>query len=211
MRNLLFSLVLLLATNAWGAGDVVLVSSVKGGVTLEAIGSAKTPLEPFLRLRTGDRLNLPANAQVSLVYFDKGRQEIWSGSAILTVGESESQKVSGNAEVQFKQLPPQITKQMNRSTPAPDGKVGMVRLRSIGPIDAMTKLENTYKELRAKAAPEDVEPELYWLAGLFEQREYLRLESELERLAAEHSDNNSLKMLQKLYTRAIANARQSER
>ncbi|OQA34451.1 MAG: hypothetical protein BWY57_00461 [Betaproteobacteria bacterium ADurb.Bin341] len=222
MRKLFFIVALLAAPLTWAASEVVLVSGVKGAVTLEAIGIPKTPLQPFLRLKAGDRLNIPADGQVSLVYFDRGRQEIWPGAAALLIGEQESQKVSGNAEAQFKQLPPQVTKQMQRSTPAPDGKVGAVllrenadgkvgavRLRSIGPIDAMTKLENTYKELRASAASADIEPELYLLAGLFEQREYLRLEKEMERISSAFPDDESLKVLRKLYSRAIANARQA--
>ncbi len=222
MRNLFFIVTMLLAPATWATSEVVLVSSVKGAVTLEAIGIAKTPLQPFLRLKAGDRLSIPADGQVSLVYFDRGRQEIWPGTAVLVIGEQESQKVSGQGEVQFKQLPPQVTRQMQRSTPAPDGKVGAVllresadgkvgavRLRSIGPIDAMTRLENTYQELRASAASSDIEPELYLLAGLFEQREYLRLGKEMERISSAFPDDESLKMLRKLYSRAIANARQA--
>lgn len=212
MRKILFFISLfLIAGAAWAAGEVVLVSSVRGIVTIESIGSAKTALQPFVRLKAGDRLNIADDAQVSLVYFDKGRQEIWPGGAVLVVGDAESKKMSGNAEAQFKQLPPQVTKQMNRSTPAPDGKVGMVRLRSIGPIDAMSKLEDTYKDLRAKAAATDIEPELYLLAGLFEQREYARLEKEMERISGAFPEDQSLKVLRKLYVRAVANARQAER
>jgi len=222
MRNVFFIVALLLAPATWAASEVVLVSGVKGEVTFEAIGIGKTPLQPFLRLKAGDRLSIPTDGQVSLVYFDKGRQEIWPGATVLVIGEQESQKISGQAEAQFKQLPPQVTKQMQRSTPAPDGKVGAVllrenadgkvgavRLRSIGPIDAMTKLENTYKELRASAASTDIEPELYLLAGLFEQREYTRLESEMERISKSFPEDNSLKVLRKLYARAITNARQA--
>lgn len=223
MSKFLFVITLFFSANLWAASEVVLVSSVRGGVTLDGIGSAKAELQPFLRLKVGDRLSIPADGQVSLVYFDKGRQEIWPGTAVLVVGESESQKISGNAEVRFKQLPPQVTKQMNRSTPSPaegkvgavllrertDSKVGAVRLRSIGPIDAMGKLETTYKELRAQADAKDIEPELYLLAGLFEQREYMRLESEMERISKAFPEDNSLKVLRKLYSRAIANARQA--
>lgn len=223
MRKLFFIIAILTAPLTWAASEVVLVSGVKGAVSLEAIGIPKTPLQPFLRLKAGDRLNIPADGQVSLVYFDRGRQEIWPGATVLVIGEQESQKISGQGEAQFKQLPPQVTKQMQRSTPSPvegkvgavllresaDGKVGAVRLRSIGPIDAMTKLENTYKELRASAASTDIEPELYLLAGLFEQREYLRLDKEMERISSAFPDDESLKVLRKLYSRAIANARQA--
>ncbi len=57
---------------------------------IDAIGAGKTALEPFVRLQEGDRLSLPAGAQVNLVYVGKARLEAWQGAGTVVIGESES-------------------------------------------------------------------------------------------------------------------------
>lgn len=190
-----------LSTQGWAFGEVVLVSSVKGLVTLEAAGIKKSSLQPFIRLKAGDRLNIPADGQVSLIYFKFGRQEIWPGNAVLMVGDSESKKIEGNVEAQLKLLPKEVTRQMNQTIPSPDGKVSLASTRSIADVDEV------YKKLRSTAAATDIEPELYLLAGLFERKNYTRLESEMERIAAAFPDDDALKLLRKLYSKAIADAK----
>jgi len=57
--------------------------------------------------------------------------------------------------------------------------VGAVRLRAIVPPDAMQRLEKNYAALRAQTDASDRTPELYLLAGLFELKEYERIETML--------------------------------
>ena len=60
------------------------------------------------------------------------------------------------------------------------GKVGAVRLRSVVPPDAAQKLDDNYALLRREAEASDRTPELYLLAGLFELKNFARIEGSLK-------------------------------
>jgi hypothetical protein len=85
----------------------------------------------------------------------------------------------------------------------------MMRLRSIPTSEALVKLEKTYGEMQSAAAPGDRDPDLYWLSGLFELREFDRLEREMQRLSEANGDNFEIKVLNKLYARAISDAKKA--
>ncbi|MBI2306970.1 MAG: hypothetical protein HYU78_06665 [Rhodocyclales bacterium] len=188
--------------------DTVLVTSVQGSVGIDAIGAGKTALEPFVRLQEGDRLSLPAGAQVNLVYVGKARLEAWQGAGTVVIGESESKAATGKPQVQVRSIPPEAARQMNR-TPgtAPDGRVGMMRMRSIPSHDAVARLEEEYRKMRAQSAGDDILPDVLLLAGLFDLRQYDRVEAELKRIAREYPTNASAQALQDLYAKALAGVR----
>lgn len=188
--------------------DTVLVTALQGEVTLEASGVAKAPLEPFVRLREGDKLGVPAGGKVNLVYVGKARQETWQGAGSIVVGESESKPVSGKPQVQVRSIPPEAAKQMNKTpSTAPDGRVGMMRMRGIPPADAVTRLENEYKQLREQTPADDLLPEVMLLAGLYDLRQYDRIEAELKRIDSAYPGHSTVAALQSLYGRALAQAR----
>lgn len=260
---LLLALAALLFTSASGATNnvSVLVTAVDGRVRLEGEGAAKTMLEAFMRLNTGDRLNLPPGGKAVLVYIVGGRLEDWRGDGTLLIGRSESQAIEGKPALLVRQLPPEVSQQMNRTpatrgnrvgmirlaeadsgqtmarsrdtraaevsssarnidiaaappaaapaaAPRTDGPVGMARLRSITPppstSSALEKLEARYRQLRSETAGSDLTPEIFFLAGLFELREFLRLESELQRLANSHPDDPIAAALRATYAEAMA-------
>jgi hypothetical protein len=187
--------------------DTVLVTSLQGSVAVEAAGLGKSPLEPFVRLREGDRLSLPAGAQVKLVYVGKARLETWQGAGVIVIGDSESKASSGKPQIQVRDIPPEAARQMNR-TPAtgPDGRVGMMRMRGIPPHDAITRLDADYKHMRTQTSADDLLPEVFLLAGLFDLRQYMRVEEELKRISTTHPENPTARSLQELYTKAIQSA-----
>ena len=88
MKNILKVLVLALAGVAFGAAaadDVGLVNQLSGDVTYSSAGhSAKA--RAFMKVREGDRFNVPSGAKVRVVYFHGGRQESFSGPASFTAG-----------------------------------------------------------------------------------------------------------------------------
>lgn len=199
---------LLSAMCAPAMADTVLVTSVRGSVGIDAIGAGKAMLEPFVRLQEGDRLSLPAGAQVNLVYVGKARLEAWQGTGTVVIGESESRATAGKPQVQVRTIPPEAARQMNRTpTTAPDGRVGMMRMRSIPAHDAVARLEDEYRRLRAQSAGDDLLPEIALLAGLFDLRQYERVDAELQRIAREHPANPSAQALQDLYAKALAGVR----
>jgi hypothetical protein len=187
--------------------DTVLVTSLQGSVAIEAAGMGKAALEPFVRLKEGDRLSLPANAQVKLVYVGKARLETWQGAGIIVIGENESKASSGKPQIQVRDIPPEAARQMNRTpSTGPDGRVGMMRMRGLPPHDAITRLDNDYKQMRGQTDSDDILPEVFLLAGLYDLRQYMRIEEELKRIAAAYPENATARSLQELYTKAIQSA-----
>jgi hypothetical protein len=177
------------------------------GAENEAAGMGKTPPEPFVRLREGDRLSLPAGAQVKLIYVGKARLETWQGAGNIVIGDIESKASSGRPQIQVRDIPPEAARQMNR-TPAtgPDGRVGMMRMRGVPPHDAIARLDNDYTQMRGQTGSDDILPEVFLLAGLYDLRQHMRLEEELKRIAATYPENTTARSLQELYTKAIQNA-----
>lgn len=187
--------------------DTVLVTSMQGSVAIEAAGMGKAALEPFVRLKEGDRLSLPANAQVKLVYVGKARLETWQGAGVIVIGENESKTFSGKPQIQVRDIPPEAARQMNRTpSTGPDGRVGMMRMRGLPPHDAITRLDNDYKQMRSQTSSDDILPEVFLLAGLYDLRQYMRIEEELKRIAAAYPENATARSLQELYTKAIQSA-----
>lgn len=207
-----FFAILLLVTSALGAlsvfADTVLVTDLKGDVTLEASGTGKVSLEPFIRLRKGDRLGLPVGGKVGLVYVTKARLETWQGAGIVLVGENDSKLIGGKSQVQVRSIPPEMARQMNK-TPVvtSDGRVGMMRTRGISPHDAVVRLENEYKQLREQMPPDELLPEVMFLAGLYDLRQYDRVEMELKRIGVVHPGHVTAEALLALYSKALTQAR----
>lgn len=207
-RSILLATSLTLAPLA-GWADTVLVTALQGAVSIEVAGSTgKTPLEPFVRLREGDKLSLPTGSQLSLVYIGRARLESWQGAGTIVVGESESRAASGQPQSQVRSLPPEVTRQMNRTpTTSPDGRVGMMRMRGVPPHDAVARLENDYRQMRSQTTGDDILPEVFLLAGLFDLRQYARVEEELKRIATSFAGNPTAASLQELYSKALSSAR----
>ena len=213
MRGLLMTLwlALLAISGAAYAADAVLVTAVQGTVTVEGIGSGKTALEPFVRLKEGDRLSLVAGSQASLLFVGGGRLETWRGAGSVQIGEGEGKATAGKPELQTRQLPPEIARQMNRMpSTTQEGRVGMLRMRAIPKLDAVNRLEQDYKDLRSKAAASDTTPELFLLAGLYDLRQYARLEEELKRVTEAFPQDPNIAALRQLYARITAKTESPE-
>ncbi len=61
--------------------DVGLVLQVQGEVSYAGVEEGKPgKVQAFMKIRQGDRLQVPAGAAIKLVYFSaQGRQELWRG------------------------------------------------------------------------------------------------------------------------------------
>jgi hypothetical protein len=173
-------LALLSAPFAALAQQGAIVTVLQGSVTVEQGAPVPKPAVVFAKLQAGDRLQLATDAVLQLVYFANGRQETWRDRARVEIGEESSSAAAGAAPASVRQLPQMLVRQLVK-TPTADrsGKVAAVRLRAVVPPDALHRLEKNYAELRAQAETSDRTPELYLLAGLFEQHEYERIETML--------------------------------
>lgn len=197
---------LVLGSAAHAAADVALITALDGKVARATVAGAQD-LEAFVKLKTGDVLNTVKGASVQIVYFENGRQESWSGVGKLEITPTEG-RATGLPAPQVKQLPLIIVKQMAR-TPTLDsqGRAGVTRLRAIATPEAITTLDETYKKMRAEAPREDLNPELYLLAGMFELKQLDRVEKTLNELKQAQPANNQVKMLASLYGKALRDAR----
>ena len=191
------------------ATEVALVTSVQGAVARLA-GVAPVALEAFVKLKDGDRLSLEKGSRLQVVYFENGRQETWSGPGRLELTPLEG-KAKDLPPPEVKTLPLVMAKQLAR-TPTLDsqGRGGVTRLRSVPGPDAMAKLDSTYQDLKSRAGPDDLGPEMYLLSGLFDMRELDRVEKLLGDLQQERPKNAEAALLVALYKKAVKNARESK-
>ena len=189
------------------AVEVGLVTAVSAGVKLAAENVLAGELKPFVKLREGDRLTLPGNARLQIVFFDGGRQETWQGAGALEVGVASSKAVKGGLQAEVKTLPAILVKQLSK-TPSPDGtvKTGMIRMRSMSSVGSLDTVEKNYADLRAQAEPSDHSPELYLLACYFELREFDKLKGVLKTLREKSPGDALLVTLNALYSKAIDSA-----
>ncbi len=210
--NRLLHSIRLLAALSWAlsspalfaASEAALVTAVAGQVGLST-PDASQPLQAFVKLQPGDRLTLAQDASVRLVYFDSRRQESWTGPGRLEVGAAAS--VSQDLPPPQVQLLPEFLVRQIARTPGPpsQGRAGAVRLRSLP--EPAARVEAEYLALREQSDPADLNPELYRLAGLFELREFARVEQALAELREHRSDDEQVDLLVQLYRRAIRDAR----
>jgi hypothetical protein len=159
----------LLGHAAHAQEDVGLVDLVAGEVVFQA-GRAKV----FMKVREGDRFEVPAGAQLRLVYFAGARQERWQGPASLRAGKRESAPLAGKpAEVAL--LPASVPQRLARIPELTQNPLfGGVRVRGSKPPatprveteESLREARATYAKLRRELPAEDITPELFLYAAL---------------------------------------------
>lgn len=184
---LLGALTALLRGSPAHAQDAGLVTMLSGEVTYADERNPPATVEPFMKVREGDRLHVKAGGAVQLVYFQSNRQELWKGPAELLVGEAQSSlhpssppaqpevKVLSTGTAQGVQQVPLLLRRAGLV------RVGGVALRGLpaagrGPRGApaltagqeadLAAARETYRGLRAGAREDDITPELYLLGVL---------------------------------------------
>ena len=163
------------AALAQDAADVGLINQLAGKASYGSGATANLPAQAFMKIRQGDRIVLPAEASLRLVYFANGRQESWQGPASLRAGAQGSEVLSGKPPV-VSSLPGVVLQKVARIPDIVQGaRLGGVVVRGggggrpSGPVPAeVEQARGVYKNLRAQASPEDVTPELYLLSVLQE-------------------------------------------
>lgn len=165
MRHLLFALALLVRA-AQAQDDVGLVNQVAGEVTYQS-GAARA----YMKVREGDRFDVPVGAQLRLIYFAGGRQERWQGPARIRAGKRESAALTGEpAEVTT--LPASATQRLARIPElAHNAQFGGVAVRGSRPppvetAESLREARATYARLRSALPADDLTPELFLYAAL---------------------------------------------
>ena len=207
----LYAALIVVSFNLW-ATEIAMVTSLNGAATFSGGSSSGTTLRAFIKLREGDQLKLKENSRLQVVFFGSGRHETWQGAGLLDVGSGACTQVNGSLKVEIKTLPAILVKQMSKTPAIEDvSRTAMLRLRSFPADGAINSLEKTYADYRAKASADDNSPELYLLAGYFEQRQYGKLTDKLKSMEAKNPQDVDIATLKALYTSAIARANESAR
>jgi hypothetical protein len=166
MRRLLLAF-LLCAGAAHAQEDVGLVNLVSGEAAYQAGG-----VKAYMRVREGDRFEVPAGAMLGLIYFTGGRQERWQGPARLTAGKRESVALAGKP-VEVTILPSSVPQRLAR---IPDltrsALFGGVAVRGAKPVersetdDSLREARATYAKMKRELPADDLTPELFLFAAL---------------------------------------------
>jgi hypothetical protein len=167
-----------LAPGAGAQGsDVGLINQLSGDVSYAGQGGSQSKAQAFMKVREGDRFNLPAGAQLRLVYFDGSRQETWKGPASFKAGIRQSEALSGQV-ADAAQLPTGVAQKIaqvpNLVQIAKLGRSGGIAVRGGGKPGRLSSEQQAevnqakanYTQMRQKAAAEDITPELYYYTVL---------------------------------------------
>ncbi len=192
---------------AWAGAaraNEVLVTALTGEVGKLTAGG---PLVPYVRLKPGDDLRLAEGSRLKLLYLANGREELWLGPGKLAIGDAMAIG-EGMPPARIRVLSGPVVRQLAK-TPLADVAADPRprRQRSIPAADAIDQIEATYRQLRADAAADDLDPELYLLSGLMENRQLDRVEDTLKDIIRKWPSDPQVKLLAALYRKSLRNAR----
>ena len=177
MRYLVAAVLFAVHAVALAQADIGIVNMVKGNVTLSSQAGAAVAVKPFIKVREGDRFDLPAGAQVRLVYFEGARQERWSGPSSFRAARLRGSAISG-APAEVSALPASVPQRMAHVPELmQNARLGGIQVRSaqaVRPVqeNAITEARSTYDQLRKELPADDITPELYLFSALNEYQLY---------------------------------------
>lgn len=210
MKHNLLALLLVLTAVAAGTArsqesDVALVNLLSGDVTYLPRSGISGKVQPFMKIRQGDRIDLAAASRVRIVFFEGARQELWSGPASFRAGETAAEPISGQAAEIIK-LPADAPQRMAR---VPQllryARLGGSRLRGMGerraqappePQTTPDQARAAYETMRKHMPADDIVPELYLYAALYEHRLYDEMKAVVAQMRRKQPDNEDAKALE---------------
>lgn len=190
---------LLAASQAFAQGDVGLVNQLSGDVSYVS-GANNAKAQAFMKVREGDRFTVAAGATIRVVYFKGGRQELYTGPAAFTAGGQQSTVQSG-AQPQVTTLPSGVPQKISQTPEliqiARLGRSGGVAVRGTGGERRLTaqqqaeirQARETYQQMRASAAQDDIQPEFYLYAVLQDHLLYNDMKPVVEEMAKRQPGN----------------------
>lgn len=197
--------------------DVGLVTQLSGDATYWNEGYQKAPekAQAFMRIRRGDHFRITGGVIIRLVYFQNGRQETWKGPAAFVVEDTKSQaEGEKGVEVQPEVVTlPAGTSEGMRRIPvllrrARLSRSGAMLIRGEGEKSQKaitpTKEERTeiamaresYQNLRKQTRPDDITPELNFLAILADYEQFDEMEKVIKDALKIQPNNETLRELE---------------
>src|SRR2546423_13900177 len=114
---------------AHAQSDVGLVNLVAGDVSFVPQAGQPGKVKAFMKVRDGDRFELPAGAQMRVVYFDGSRQERWQGPSSFRAAKLEGMPINGKP-AEIAKLPGSTSARMSRVPELmQNAKLGGVQVR----------------------------------------------------------------------------------
>ena len=200
MRFVLAVLLAAAGAAAQAQSDVGLVNLVAGNVSFQPQAGPGGPVKAFMKVREGDRFDLPAGGQVRIVYFDGQRQERWQGPAAFRAARTQGTPLSGKpAEVAT--LPGGVSARIARVPELmQNAKLGGIQVRSAQAArpasqDALNEARGTYQKLRAQLPADDITPELYFFAALNDYQLYEEMAPVVSEMQRKQPDSEDVKSL----------------
>ncbi|HUN69994.1 MAG TPA: hypothetical protein VMU46_14430 [Burkholderiales bacterium] len=184
--------------------DVALVNLVSGDATFTPLSGSPGKVQAFMKLRDGDRIDVPAGAQVRVVFFEGARQERWTGPAGFRAGRSAGEPISGKA-ADVATLPAGASQRIAQIPQLVQiAKLGGVQLRGMTPAQkasvdhqsTVNAARATYEQMRRDLPADDITPELYFYAVLYEYLRYDDMKAVVDEMRRKQPDNEQVKALE---------------
>lgn len=200
MRYWLMAAALAVHAGAFAQADIGLVNLVKGAVTLTPQSAPAVSAKPFIKVREGDRFDLPAGAQLRVVYFEGARQERWTGPSSFRASRLQGSALSG-APAEVTALPASVPQRI-AGVPQlmQNARLGGIQVRSAQAArpasqDALNEARGTYQKLRAQLPADDITPELYFFAALNDYQLYEEMAPVVSEMQRKQPDSEDVKSL----------------
>lgn len=185
---------------AHAQGDVGLVNLVAGEVRFVPQAGQPGKVTVFMKVREGDRFELPAGGQVRVVYFEGARQERWQGPSSFSALKLQGAPIKGTpAEVT--KLPLATSARMSRVPELmQNAKLGGIQVRAAQasrPVqkDAVDEARATYQTLRTQLAQDDITAELYLFSALNDYQLYEDMVPLVEEMKRRQPQSEDVKAL----------------
>lgn len=179
--------------------DVGLVSEIVGDIGYSNGGSPAKKLQPYMRVRQGDRIVLAPGAVLQVSYFTAGVRETWKGAATFVATNAGGELLKGN-KPEVVQLPGSVANKLARVPGMIAGsRAGGITVRAFSERPDPAKKEKevaeamaNYEAMRAGAARDDIIPELYLFSVLQEYEMYDDLKVIAQELVRRQPQNQEL-------------------
>jgi hypothetical protein len=205
IRSALLAAALLLGNCGLGYAqgtDVGLINQIAGDVSY-ASSSGAGRVQPFMKMRLGDRFTLAAGAQLKVIYFQNGRQETWRGPAGFRSGTEHSEPLAG-AVYEVANLPVGVPQKIQRIPELLQmAKMGGLQVRGVASKQRASQdqqsevaaARSTYAQLRQQVPSDDITPELYLFTVLQDFLLYDEMKSVADEMLRKQPGNQEAQQL----------------
>lgn len=205
MRSTLFTVLIAVSSAALAQGaDVGLVNLVSGDVSYVSSSGPPAKVQAFMKVRDGDRFNLVAGAQVRVVFFESARQERWVGPASFRAIKGASEPIAGKPS-EVSNLPAGVQQRIARVPELMQyARLGGIQVRgsftrqqkaSIEQQETIRAARETYAQMRQDMPADDITPELYLYAALYEFVIYDEMKTVVDEMLRKQPGNEDVKVL----------------